>query len=83
MQRVQGPVAHAVVAGHLARGAEAMQVTEQGKAPATITYDIPDGYGSEIRYMVECVQKGTPPSIVTGRDGMTALRRLRIQPPEQ
>jgi predicted dehydrogenase len=58
----------------LARGAEAMQVTEQGKAPSTIKYDIPDGYGSEIRYMVECVQNDKPPSIVTGRDGMTALQ---------
>src|SRR5262249_59036714 len=36
----------------LARGSEAMQVTEEGKAPRTISYDGPDGYGGEVRYAV-------------------------------
>jgi len=57
-----------------ARGAEAMQVTEQGKPASVIKYDAPDGYAGEIRYMVECVQTGKLPAIVTGRDGMTALQ---------
>jgi predicted dehydrogenase len=58
----------------LARGGDAMQVTEQGKAPATIKYDGPDGYASEVRYMVDCVQAGKRPAIVTAHDGMTALQ---------
>src|SRR5438045_5886705 len=33
----------------LARGPEAMQVIEEGKAPATIKYDGPDGYANEVR----------------------------------
>ncbi len=57
----------------LARGADAMQVTEKGQEPRTIKYDGPDGYGEEVRYMVECVQNGRRPTIVTARDGLTAL----------
>jgi predicted dehydrogenase len=57
----------------LARGSEAMQVTEEGKAPRTITYDGPDGYGGEVRYAVECAASGKPPTIVTAKDGLTAL----------
>ena len=57
----------------LARGADAMQVTEEGQAPKTIKYDGPDGYGAEVRYMVECVRKRQPPSIVTAGDGLSAL----------
>lgn len=57
----------------LARGPEAMRVTEAGAAPRTVQYDGPDGYGHEVRYLVECVGNGTPPAVVTGRDGLTAL----------
>jgi predicted dehydrogenase len=57
----------------LARGAEAMQVTETGQSPRSIKYDGPDGYGGEVAYMVECVQNRQAPAIVTARDGLTAL----------
>jgi predicted dehydrogenase len=57
----------------LARGAEAMHVTEEGKPMQTITYDGPDGYGNETRYVVECVQKRGRPQTVTAQDGLTAL----------
>ncbi|HWH72057.1 MAG TPA: Gfo/Idh/MocA family oxidoreductase, partial [Candidatus Sulfotelmatobacter sp.] len=57
----------------LARGPEAMIVTEEGQAPRVIKYDGPDGYGEEVRYVVECVQRGQPPAIVTARDGLSAL----------
>ncbi len=58
----------------LARGPEALQVTEMGKASVTIKQDGPDGYVNEVRYMVECVQKQQRPTIVTAHDGMTALQ---------
>jgi predicted dehydrogenase len=57
----------------LARGAEAMHVTEAGQATRVVAYDGPDGYGAEVRYVVECVQVGRRPEVVTARDGMTAL----------
>ncbi len=57
----------------LARGADAMCVTEEGQPSRVLYYDGPDGYGGEIRYMVECVHEGKPPAVVTGQDGLTAL----------
>lgn len=57
----------------LARGAEAMQVTESGQAPQTIKYDGPDGYSGEVAYMVECVRRRQAPTVVTAQDGLTAL----------
>ncbi len=57
----------------LARGADAMQVTEYGQSPNTVKYDGPDGYGGEVAYMVDCVQKRQAPTIVTARDGLAAL----------
>ncbi len=56
----------------LARGPNAMIVTEQGKTPRPMKFD-GDGYTFEVRYMVDCVLKRQPPKIVTARDGMTAL----------
>ncbi len=58
---------------NLARGAEAMQVTESGQSPRSIQYSGPDGYGEEVRYVVECAQSGKRPTIVTARDGVNAL----------
>jgi predicted dehydrogenase len=57
----------------LARGANAMQVIEQGKDPRFVTYDGPDGYGEEVRYVIECAAAGKRPSIVTVQDGLSAL----------
>ena len=57
----------------LARGAQAMQVIEAGKEPRFVTYDGPDGYGEEVRYVIECAQAGRPPAIVTASDGLSAL----------
>jgi predicted dehydrogenase len=57
----------------LARGEDAMQVTEEGQAPRVVKYPGPDGYGEEIRYVVDCACRGARPSVVTARDGLTAL----------
>ena len=58
----------------LARGSEAMRVTESGKEPRIITYDGPDGYTGEVRYAVECALTGNRPAVVTGQDGLMALQ---------
>jgi predicted dehydrogenase len=57
----------------LARGADAMQISEQGQIARSVHYDFPDGYGAEIRYMLACVASGRPPEIVDARAGVTAL----------
>lgn len=57
----------------LARGAEALRVTEFGQSPRTVPCEGPDGYGAEIAYMLECVAHGRPPQTVTGADGVVAL----------
>lgn len=64
---------HATLDFDLARGAEAMQIIEEAKAPRFVRYDGPDGYGEEVRYVVECAKLGRRPSTVTARDGLTAL----------
>jgi predicted dehydrogenase len=56
----------------LARGADALRVNEPGKDPRTLKFE-GDGYVNEIRYIIECIQQGKRPSIVTSTDGMTAL----------
>jgi len=58
----------------LGRGPDAMQVSADGKPPAVLKYNEPDGYGGEISYIVECVKNGKPPTVVTAQDGMTALK---------
>ncbi len=57
----------------LARGADALIITEAGQSPRTIRCESGDGYAAEIRYFVDCVANKRAPQIVTGRDGLTAL----------
>jgi predicted dehydrogenase len=56
----------------LSRGGDALMVTEQGKETQVVKSD-GDGYNEEIRYVLDCVQSGRKPSVVTGQDGLTAL----------
>lgn len=57
----------------LARGADAMQVTETGKEPSIIKYEGGDGYTHEIQYIIDCALNAKNPSIVTAADGLQAL----------
>ena len=57
----------------LSRGAAAMHVTETGQSPHVVKLDGGDGYGVEISYMLQSVLGGRPPTVVTARDGVTAL----------
>jgi predicted dehydrogenase len=57
----------------LARGAEALHVIEPGKPPRPVKFDDADGYGVEIRYMVEAVGRRAAPAIVTAQDGLAAI----------
>ena len=57
-----------------ARGAEALQVTEAGKKPRVVKLDGADGYSGEIRYLLEAIQSGKAPKVVTARDGLSAVQ---------
>jgi predicted dehydrogenase len=57
----------------LAHGADATTVTKEGKAPTVLKFNEPDGYTPEIRYMLEAIQAGKAPSVVTAADGLSAV----------
>ncbi len=57
-----------------ARGPEALRVTEAGKAPRVVKCDGADGYSAEIRYLLEAIQSGKAPKVVTARDGLSAVQ---------
>ncbi len=57
----------------LARGADALRLFENGQQPRTIQLPAGDGYLGELRYMVECIRAHQPPTIVTARDGASAV----------
>lgn len=57
----------------LARGADAMHVSEPGKPMRTIKLASSDGYSQEISYAVECAAQRLRPVLVTAEDGVTAL----------
>ncbi|HAB17062.1 MAG TPA: Gfo/Idh/MocA family oxidoreductase [Verrucomicrobiota bacterium] len=56
----------------LARGAEAFRLTTKGSTQ-TIKLEAPDGYVGELRYFVESVLAGRPPSRVTARDASSVI----------
>ena len=57
----------------LARGTDALRLTQPGKMPRTVPCDWPDGYNVEVNYIVDCVVNQRAPQIVTGTDGLMAL----------
>ncbi|MBI5394369.1 MAG: Gfo/Idh/MocA family oxidoreductase [Verrucomicrobia bacterium] len=56
----------------LARGADALKLFEKGQKPRVITTE-GDGYIGELSHMVESIRANKPPTIVTGRDGLSAV----------
>jgi predicted dehydrogenase len=57
----------------LARGADALRLDEAGKPSRTVKLQGADGYSGELRHMIEAIQTGKPPKIVTVEDGLSAL----------
>jgi predicted dehydrogenase len=55
------------------RGAEALRVFEEGQPPRVIKCEGPDGYGQELRHMIESILAGTRPTVVTAQDGLSAV----------
>jgi predicted dehydrogenase len=57
----------------LSRGADALKLHEDGQPARTISCEAVDGYLVELRHMIQSIQSGTPPSIVTAADGFNAV----------
>jgi predicted dehydrogenase len=57
----------------IGRGVESLKLYEDGQKPRVINCAKEDGYEVELRHMIESIQKGTPPSIVTAADGLSAV----------
>ncbi|PYJ60486.1 MAG: oxidoreductase [Verrucomicrobia bacterium] len=57
----------------MARGADALKLFEKGQEPRTLKLEGKDGYVGELKYLLECIRSGRPPSVVTARDGVSAV----------
>jgi predicted dehydrogenase len=57
----------------LARGAEAMIITEGGKPPQVMDVSGPDGYQGELEYFMRCLAEERPSEAVTAQDSLVAL----------
>lgn len=58
----------------LGRGADALKLFEDGRKPRIIRCKGPDGYTGELRHMIDSIQAGTAPTIVTPEDALNAVR---------
>ncbi|MBI3850500.1 MAG: Gfo/Idh/MocA family oxidoreductase [Verrucomicrobia bacterium] len=56
-----------------ARGAEALQLMEEGKPVRTIKPEGVDGYVEELRHLIAAIRSGQPPTVVTAQDGLSAV----------
>lgn len=57
----------------IARGKEALRLSEEGQGARVIPFDAPDGYVGELKHFVECVRNGNAPTVVTAKDGLTSV----------
>ena len=64
---------HATADFDIARGADALKLFEKGKDTQALRFSGQDGYFGELKYMLDCVRSGTPPSTVTALDGVSAV----------
>jgi predicted dehydrogenase len=56
-----------------ARGAEALRLDEEGKPPRVIKPEGVDGYVGELRHMIQAIQTGKRPTVVTAQDALSAV----------
>jgi predicted dehydrogenase len=55
------------------RGVEALKLFSQGQPPQTIRCEGADGYVGELTHVVESIQAGKAPTVVTAQDGVSAV----------
>ena len=57
----------------ISRGPEALRLYEDGKPAQVVNLPAGDGYRGELTHMIESIRHNRPPTIVTAKDGMTAV----------
>ena len=57
----------------LARGADALRLDEEGKPSRVVKLKGSDGYGGEMRHIIQAIQTGKAPTVVTAQDGLSAV----------
>jgi len=57
----------------IARGAEALRLFEDGKPMQVVKLTGVDGYVGELAHMIESIRRKRPPTVVTAKDGLTAV----------
>jgi len=55
------------------RGPNALKLFVNGEEPRVIHCEGGDGYVGELQHMIESIEAGRPPSVVTAQDGMSAV----------
>lgn len=56
-----------------ARGADALQLMEEGQPARVIKPEGVDGYVQELRHFINAIQSNQPPTVVTAQDGLSAV----------
>ena len=64
---------NATVDFNSSRGADSLRLFEKDQPARTLTLEPGDGYLQELTYMVQCITTGQAPTIVTARDGASAV----------
>jgi predicted dehydrogenase len=57
----------------ISRGPEALRLYEDGKPAQVVKLPAGDGYIGELTHMIESIRRKRPPTIVTAKDGLTAV----------
>jgi len=57
----------------IARAAEALRLYEEGKPMQVVQLEGVDGYVGELTHMVESIRRRRPPTVVTAKDGLSAV----------
>ena len=57
----------------VARGTEALRLAQTGEPVRAIQCTGPDGYVRELQHMLDSIRTGSPPTIVTIRDAVSAV----------
>jgi predicted dehydrogenase len=57
----------------MGRGADALRLFQKGQAARTVQCTGLDGYAGELAHMIQAIQTGQPPSVVTAQDGLSAV----------
>jgi predicted dehydrogenase len=55
------------------RGVDALRIWEEGQGPRVVKCDGPDGFVGELTHLIDAIQAGRPPTIVTAADAVSAV----------